>query len=289
MENGNWECQKPLWCQWGVRFVIAVAFVLMDWVKRWKSRSSLAVINCIFLFVLILTQGVKQTDHFGLICRDQSESGHSQYMCYVFQCASESLVSQTKEINENDYNFYSLHNILIPTNYTVLFFPLCLFCFLISLYVSGRWGDADPEAGLHYSSSLTEQQDRDPAMWSLPHAWPAQALRAYWRWAMWTLSHIQHFSLIYWFVVCFSKFKNLFLLHFLFLGLYPPRAKLAIQKYLSQLTDNEQAEIFERVQVRFSLNNLWHITHIFLVLAWNSLYLQMLYLLQSSACFHFGL
>lgn len=32
-------------------------------------------------------------------------------------------------------------------------------------------------------------------------------------------------------------------------GLYPPRAKLAIQKYLSQLTDNEQAEIFERVQV----------------------------------------
>uniref|UniRef100_A0A671USP9 TBC1 domain family member 4 n=1 Tax=Sparus aurata TaxID=8175 RepID=A0A671USP9_SPAAU len=31
-------------------------------------------------------------------------------------------------------------------------------------------------------------------------------------------------------------------------GLYPPRAKLAIQKYLSQLTDNEQAEIFERVQ-----------------------------------------
>uniref|UniRef100_A0AAY4EJA2 TBC1 domain family member 4 n=1 Tax=Denticeps clupeoides TaxID=299321 RepID=A0AAY4EJA2_9TELE len=31
-------------------------------------------------------------------------------------------------------------------------------------------------------------------------------------------------------------------------GLYPPRAKLAIQKYLSQLSDNEQADIFERVQ-----------------------------------------
>uniref|UniRef100_A0A8C6SIQ6 TBC1 domain family member 4 n=1 Tax=Neogobius melanostomus TaxID=47308 RepID=A0A8C6SIQ6_9GOBI len=31
-------------------------------------------------------------------------------------------------------------------------------------------------------------------------------------------------------------------------GLYPPRAKLAIQKYLSQLNDNEQADIFERVQ-----------------------------------------
>uniref|UniRef100_A0A673I1R5 TBC1 domain family member 4-like n=1 Tax=Sinocyclocheilus rhinocerous TaxID=307959 RepID=A0A673I1R5_9TELE len=31
-------------------------------------------------------------------------------------------------------------------------------------------------------------------------------------------------------------------------GLYPPRAKLAIQKYLSQLSDNEQVNIFERVQ-----------------------------------------
>uniref|UniRef100_A0A5S6K7X6 TBC1 domain family member 4 n=1 Tax=Xenopus tropicalis TaxID=8364 RepID=A0A5S6K7X6_XENTR len=31
-------------------------------------------------------------------------------------------------------------------------------------------------------------------------------------------------------------------------GLYPPRAKLVIQKQLSLLTDNEQADIFERVQ-----------------------------------------
>ncbi|TRY88176.1 hypothetical protein DNTS_026878 [Danionella cerebrum] len=31
-------------------------------------------------------------------------------------------------------------------------------------------------------------------------------------------------------------------------GLYPPRAKLAIQKYLSKLSDNEQVNIFERVQ-----------------------------------------
>lgn len=32
------------------------------------------------------------------------------------------------------------------------------------------------------------------------------------------------------------------------LGLYPPRAKLVIQRHLSSLTDNEQADIFERVQ-----------------------------------------
>ena len=36
----------------------------------------------------------------------------------------------------------------------------------------------------------------------------------------------------------------------MYVGLYPPRAKLAIQKYLSQLTDNEQVDAFERVQVR---------------------------------------
>lgn len=48
-----------------------------------------------------------------------------------------------------------------------------------------------------------------------------------------------------------SNIKTPFLFPPLFPGLYPPRAKIAIQKYLSQLTDNEQVEIFERVQVRF--------------------------------------
>lgn len=50
----------------------------------------------------LLSQGVKQTDHFGFICRDQSESGPGQYMCYVFQCASESLVSYTNAVSENN-------------------------------------------------------------------------------------------------------------------------------------------------------------------------------------------
>uniref|UniRef100_A0A673KJK7 TBC1 domain family member 4 n=1 Tax=Sinocyclocheilus rhinocerous TaxID=307959 RepID=A0A673KJK7_9TELE len=40
------------------------------------------------------SQGVKQTDHFGFICRDVVESGPAQYVCYVFQCASESLVDE---------------------------------------------------------------------------------------------------------------------------------------------------------------------------------------------------
>lgn len=40
------------------------------------------------------------------------------------------------------------------------------------------------------------------------------------------------------------------------LGLYPPRAKLVIQRHLSSLTDNEQADIFERVQVTLSTDLL---------------------------------
>lgn len=52
-----------------------------------------------------------------------------------------------------------------------------------------------------------------------------------------------------------QQHKGEFLLPLLFPGLYPPRAKLAIQKYLSQLTDNEQVEIFERVQVRSLLDD----------------------------------
>lgn len=47
------------------------------------------------------SQGVKQTDHFGFICRDQSESGPNHYLCYVFQCASESLVGCTSDASEN--------------------------------------------------------------------------------------------------------------------------------------------------------------------------------------------
>lgn len=51
-------------------------------------------------------QGIKHSDHFGFICRDQIESGPSQYVCFVFQCASESLVSPTTPVNEkNSFSF----------------------------------------------------------------------------------------------------------------------------------------------------------------------------------------
>uniref|UniRef100_A0A8C0FEI4 TBC1 domain family member 4 n=1 Tax=Bubo bubo TaxID=30461 RepID=A0A8C0FEI4_BUBBB len=40
------------------------------------------------------SQGIKHVDHFGFICRESVEPGLSQYVCYVFQCASESLVDE---------------------------------------------------------------------------------------------------------------------------------------------------------------------------------------------------
>lgn len=112
------------------------------------------------------SQGVKQTDHFGFICRDVVESGPAQYVCYVFQCASESLVDEVmltlKQAFTTAAAMQSSKNQI----------KLCEAC---------------PMHDLH---KLCERIE----------------------------------------------------------GLYPPRAKLAIQKYLSQLSDNEQVNIFERVQ-----------------------------------------
>ncbi|KAM9850908.1 LOW QUALITY PROTEIN: TBC1 domain family member 4 [Aulostomus maculatus] len=111
-------------------------------------------------------QGIKHTDHFGFICRDQTESGPCQYVCFVFQCASESLVDEVMLTLKQAFTTAAA----LQSNKTQV--QLCEAC---------------PMHDLH---KLCERVE----------------------------------------------------------GLYPPRAKLAIQKYLSQLTDNEQAEIFERVQ-----------------------------------------
>ncbi|XP_074550910.1 TBC1 domain family member 4 isoform X2 [Halichoeres trimaculatus] len=111
-------------------------------------------------------QGIKQSDHFGFICRDQSESGPSQYVCYVFQCASESLVEEVMLTLKQAFSTAAA----LQSNKTPV--QLCEAC---------------PMHDLH---KLCERIE----------------------------------------------------------GLYPPRAKLAIQKYLSQLSDHEQVETFERVQ-----------------------------------------
>ncbi|XP_039241080.1 TBC1 domain family member 4 isoform X4 [Pipra filicauda] len=112
------------------------------------------------------SQGIKHVDHFGFICRESVESGLSQYVCYVFQCASESLVDEIMLTLKQAFSTAAaLQNAKTQIK-------LCEAC---------------PMHSLH---KLCERIE----------------------------------------------------------GLYPPRAKLVIQRHLSSLTDNEQADIFERVQ-----------------------------------------
>ncbi|XP_060732101.1 TBC1 domain family member 4 isoform X2 [Tachysurus vachellii] len=128
--------------------------------------SKTVVLEKNFKDISFCSQGVKQTDHFGFICRDVLESGPSQYICYVFQCASESLVDEVMLTLKQAFSTAAA----MRSSKTQI--KLCEAC---------------PMHDLH---KLCERIE----------------------------------------------------------GLYPPRAKLAIQKYLSLLSDNEQADIFERVQ-----------------------------------------
>uniref|UniRef100_A0A673UXE3 TBC1 domain family member 4 n=1 Tax=Suricata suricatta TaxID=37032 RepID=A0A673UXE3_SURSU len=112
------------------------------------------------------SQGIKHVDHFGFICRESPEPGLSQYICYVFQCASESLVDEVMLTLKQAFSTAAA---------------------LQSAKTQIKLCEACPMHSLH---KLCERVE----------------------------------------------------------GLYPPRAKLVIQRHLSSLTDNEQADIFERVQ-----------------------------------------
>ncbi|KAM4795441.1 TBC1 domain family member 4 isoform 2-T2 [Rhinophrynus dorsalis] len=112
------------------------------------------------------SQGIQHIDHFGFICRENVEPGISQYICYVFQCASEALVDEVMLTLKQAFSTAAaLQNAKTQIK-------LCEAC---------------PMHALH---KLCERIE----------------------------------------------------------GLYPPRAKIVIQRQLSLLTDNEQADIFERVQ-----------------------------------------
>ncbi|XP_065600144.1 TBC1 domain family member 4 isoform X2 [Cyrtonyx montezumae] len=112
------------------------------------------------------SQGIKHVDHFGFICRESAEPALSQYVCYVFQCASESLVDEVMLTLKQAFSTAAA---------------------LQSAKTQVKLCEACPMHSLH---KLCERIE----------------------------------------------------------GLYPPRAKLVIQRHLSSLTDNEQADIFERVQ-----------------------------------------
>uniref|UniRef100_A0A8C6FF82 TBC1 domain family member 4 n=1 Tax=Moschus moschiferus TaxID=68415 RepID=A0A8C6FF82_MOSMO len=119
------------------------------------------------------SQGIKHVDHFGFICRESSEPGLSQYICYVFQCASESLVDEVMLTLKQAFSTAAA---------------------LQSAKTQIKLCEACPMHSLH---KLCERIE----------------------------------------------------------GLYPPRAKLVIQRHLSSLADNEQADIFERVQKMKAVND----------------------------------
>ncbi|XP_023978939.2 TBC1 domain family member 4 isoform X3 [Physeter macrocephalus] len=119
------------------------------------------------------SQGIKHVDHFGFICREVPEPGLSQYICYVFQCASESLVDEVMLTLKQAFSTAAA---------------------LQSAKTQIKLCEACPMHSLH---KLCERIE----------------------------------------------------------GLYPPRAKLVIQRHLSSLTDNEQADIFERVQKMKAVND----------------------------------
>ncbi|CAJ0951693.1 unnamed protein product, partial [Ranitomeya imitator] len=111
-------------------------------------------------------RGITHIDHFGFVCRESVEPGINQYVCYVFQCATEALVDEVMLTLKQAFSTAAaLQNAKTQIK-------LCEAC---------------PMHALH---KLCERIE----------------------------------------------------------GLYPPRAKLVIQRQLSLLSDNEQADIFEKVQ-----------------------------------------
>lgn len=231
----------------------AVSLCLLGGFASIYARCVLHIM-CHVRFVWTLSQGIKQTDHFGFICRDQAESGPSQYVCYVFQCASESLVSNTEHVKWLTLLqvFLSRHKIYL--NHYKLLLAACLGVAPCTRVRWTRWW-------WPWSRLLAQLQPCKAARPRSNYVRPAPCMTC-----TNSVSGLKVFSLKSpsspgWLMNILMY--NLFLWElkrdkwelsypFLFPGLYPPRAKLAIQKYLSQLTDNEQVEIFERVQVRYS-------------------------------------
>ncbi|RXN03191.1 TBC1 domain family member 4-like isoform X2 [Labeo rohita] len=264
------------------------------------------------------SQGVKQTDHFGFICRDVVESGPAQYVCYVFQCASESLVDEVmltlKQAFTTAAALQSSKNQI----------KLCEACPMHDLHklcerIEGLYPPRAKLAIQKYLSQLSDNEqvnifERVQKMKPVSDHEENELVILHLRQLCETKqkSHVHigevpqnasgstvtsdnssagrnkldvlknkaRSSLTSSLENIFSRVDEVMLtlkqafttaaalqssknqiklceacpmhdLHKLcerIEGLYPPRAKLAIQKYLSQLSDNEQVNIFERVQ-----------------------------------------
>ncbi|XP_078602043.1 TBC1 domain family member 1-like isoform X18 [Branchiostoma floridae x Branchiostoma japonicum] len=55
-----------------------------------------------FKDISFVSQGIKQAEHFGFICRESSKS--SRHMCYVFRCQAESVVDEVMQCLKQAFN-----------------------------------------------------------------------------------------------------------------------------------------------------------------------------------------
>ena len=62
-----------------------------------KSHYLVHVSNTLCIFRPLWPQGIKQPEFFGFICREKTSA--SSYMCYVFKCQSEPVVSTSTKFS----------------------------------------------------------------------------------------------------------------------------------------------------------------------------------------------
>ncbi|XP_030613053.1 TBC1 domain family member 1 isoform X3 [Archocentrus centrarchus] len=62
-----------------------------------------------FKEISFCSQGIRHVDHFGFICRETVEGGNCHFVCYVFQCADESLVDEIMLTLKQAFSVAALH------------------------------------------------------------------------------------------------------------------------------------------------------------------------------------
>ncbi|XP_072108997.1 TBC1 domain family member 1-like isoform X5 [Mobula birostris] len=81
-----------------------------------------------FKEISFCSQGIRYVDHFGFICRENSDSGGCHFVCYVFQCTNEALVDEIMLTLKQAFTAAAVHqNMKIQTQ-------LCEGCPLNSLH-----------------------------------------------------------------------------------------------------------------------------------------------------------
>ncbi|NXK54668.1 TBCD1 protein, partial [Chauna torquata] len=104
-----------------------------------------------FKEISFCSQGIRHVDHFGFICRESSENGGFHFVCYVFQCTDEALVSERKE--RPNIIFWSAFTVAAVQQTSKAQHQLCEGCPMQSLHKL-----CEKIEGLHPSKTKLELQ-----------------------------------------------------------------------------------------------------------------------------------